>query len=152
MAGLPDETDPAKTGLRISNIPPLPSHYVHREAELATLRNLLSSKEHHIGISALWGMGGIGKTTLAIALCHDQEVIEAFPDGTLWATLGPQADILSAQAAWGAVLNKDLTGLPNAEARASRLRSLLADKRCLLVIDDVWDSAPALWRGSGWRG
>jgi predicted ATPase len=85
-------------------------------------------------------MGGVGKTTLAIALCHDEQVIEAFPDGILWATLGPQADVLSAQAVWGEVLGVDLTTLPDAQARAARLRSLLHRKCCLIVIDDVWDT------------
>ena len=46
------------------------------------------------------GMGGVGKTTLIEAICHDRQVIEAFPDGILWTTLGPQADVFSAQANW----------------------------------------------------
>ena len=38
--------------------------------------------------TALQGAGGFGKTTLAMALCHDDDVITAFDDGVLWATLG----------------------------------------------------------------
>jgi hypothetical protein len=32
----------------------------------------------------LHGMGGIGKTVLAQALCHDEVVQQAFPDGIIW--------------------------------------------------------------------
>ncbi len=119
----------------------LPPHHVPREAELAELRALLLGDERQVAVTALRGMGGVGKTTLAIALCHDRQVIDAFPDGILWATLGPQADILNAQAAWGDALGHDLSSLPDAEARAARLRSLLHNQRCLLVLDDVWDTA-----------
>ena len=129
--------------------PSLPPHHVPREAELAELRALLLGEERQVAVTALRGMGGVGKTTLAIALCHDRQVIDAFPDGVLWATLGPQTDILSAQAAWGQALGHDLSSLPDAEARAGRLRSLLNDRCCLLVLDDVWDTAhlPALQVG-----
>jgi tetratricopeptide (TPR) repeat protein len=120
--------------------PNLPPHHVPREVELAELRQLFLSDERQVAVTALRGMGGVGKTTLAIALCHDKQIIEAFPDGILWATLGPQADLLSAQVAWGMALGADLIALPDAEARAARLRSLLHDRRCLLVIDDVWDA------------
>jgi tetratricopeptide (TPR) repeat protein len=121
--------------------PALPPHHVPREAELAELRALLLGGERLAAVVALRGMGGVGKTTLAIALCHARSTLEAFPDGILWTTFGPQPDLLSAQSAWGRELGCDLTGLPDAEARAARLRSLLHDKRCLLVIDDVWDAA-----------
>jgi tetratricopeptide (TPR) repeat protein len=119
--------------------PTLPPHHVPREAALVQLRELLVGKARQV--TALRGMGGVGKTTLAIALCHDRSVVDSFSDGILWATLGPRADLLSAQTAWGAALGHDLTKLPDAEARASHLRSLLHDKRCLLVIDDVWEAA-----------
>ena len=55
-----------------------------REAELAVLRDLLLGQQRQVAVTALRGMGGVGKTTLAIALCHDRQVIEAFLDGILF--------------------------------------------------------------------
>ena len=34
------------------------------------------------------GMGGIGKTVLAMALVHDPEVRRAFPEGIFWLAVG----------------------------------------------------------------
>ena len=39
-------------------------------------------------MTALEGMGDIGKTVLAQALFKDQVVQEAFPDGLVWITVG----------------------------------------------------------------
>jgi hypothetical protein len=60
-------------------------------------------------------MGGIRKTTLAIALRHDPSVQTEFRDSILWATLGREADtasIVSAQLAWGHALGENLAVLP----------------------------------------
>jgi hypothetical protein len=39
-------------------------------------------------------MGGIGKTVLAVALAHDSEVWQAFPDGIHWPTVGQKPNLL----------------------------------------------------------
>src|SRR4051812_23653321 len=51
-------------------------------------------------ISAIHGLGGIGKSTLAAALAHDPEVLVHFPDGVLWVTLGQRPDLLSLLSVW----------------------------------------------------
>src|SRR3546814_7497144 len=43
----------------------------------------------------LHGMGGAGKTTLAMAIATDATVRAAFPHGVLWATLGQESDPVS---------------------------------------------------------
>jgi tetratricopeptide (TPR) repeat protein len=119
-------------------VPPLPANHVPRTAELSELKALLLSNQREVAVTALRGMGGVGKTTLAIALCHDKAVLDQFPDGILWTTLGPKAEIASEQLVWGKELGEDLSPISGAPARASRLRTLLYHKRCLIVIDDVW--------------
>jgi NB-ARC domain len=43
-----------------------------------------------IALTALAGMGGIGKTVLAKALIDDPVVQRAFPDGIVWITAGKE--------------------------------------------------------------
>src|SRR3954447_4859861 len=64
--------------------------FVPRPAEYERLkRALLDSRGEPVAITAaLKGAGGYGKTTLARALCYDDEVQDAFHDGILWVMLG----------------------------------------------------------------
>jgi hypothetical protein len=77
--------------------PDLPESFVQRPREFEQLIAQLveEERENPIAITtALQGAGGYGKTTLAIALCHDDRVIEAFNDGILWVTLGQSPNVL----------------------------------------------------------
>ncbi|MEK7727209.1 MAG: DUF4062 domain-containing protein [candidate division KSB1 bacterium] len=74
---------------------PLPPNYVPREELLAELRAALLSSNNALALTsakakptALHGMGGIGKSVMARALCDEAQVHEAFPHGILWTTLG----------------------------------------------------------------
>ncbi|MEM9275865.1 MAG: NB-ARC domain-containing protein, partial [Cyanobacteria bacterium P01_F01_bin.143] len=83
-------------------------------------------------------MGGIGKTILAQALCHDPQVQEHFCDGILWATLGQQPDILSLLQGWILALGDYDYKPTTIKSASSHLNSLLYDKAVLLIIDDGW--------------
>jgi hypothetical protein len=84
-------------------------------------------------------MGGVGKTTVAIALCHDHDIRAAFPDGILWTTLGQHPDLLAVLSGWLQELG-DYAFRPTAvESAAAHLRRVLQDKAVLLVIDDAWE-------------
>lgn len=67
---------------------PLPPHFVSRDGALAVPRQIVTGDraERLVG---LHGMGGLGRTVLAQALCHDPVVQAAFPDGIIWLTIGP---------------------------------------------------------------
>ena len=78
--------------------PDLPENFIERPDEFGRLKNLLLSadrKEPVAITTALSGAGGFGKTTLAAALCHDEEIIQNFDDGILWVTLGPEPYVMS---------------------------------------------------------
>ena len=85
-------------------------------------------------------MGGSGKSVLAAAAARDPKVREAFPDGQFWLELGPDPPLLQLQASLAAALGDStpITDVPQGRARLSRL---LAERRCLLVLDNVWDQA-----------
>jgi WD40 repeat protein len=124
--------------------PPLPADFSPRWREFESARNLmLGVVPGHVDVTttALYGTGGMGKTTLAIALCHDGQVMEQFDDGILWVTLGEQPDILDGLTKLHAALTADRPTFRDVEEAAARLAAKLKGKDCLLVLDDVWERA-----------
>ena len=73
-----------------NNAPGLLENLVRRPEVLTALRKQLFAQgtNRNIALTALRGMGGIGKTVLAQELCHDDVVQQAFPDGIFWFTIG----------------------------------------------------------------
>ena len=97
-------------------------------------------------ITALSGMGGVGKTALAVHWAH--QVGPAFPDGQLYVDLrgfSPDAVPVAPAEAVGVFL--EALGVPSsqipvaAEVRYALYRSLIADKRMLVVLDNARDAA-----------
>ena len=124
--------------------PDLPTGFVQRATEFGKLRSLLldPAKRDPIAITtALTGAGGFGKTTLACALCHDEDVILAFDDGILWTTLGEKPNITDALAKLYAGLTGERPQFKDSEDAAMTFAEKLEHKNCLIVIDDVWDPA-----------
>ncbi len=77
-------------------VPPKPRHpIVGRDQAVADLRARLMQGER-AAITALHGLPGVGKTTLATALAHDDAVRRHFRGGVYWAALGPLGDVGSA--------------------------------------------------------
>ncbi|NER51757.1 MAG: hypothetical protein F6J92_34970, partial [Symploca sp. SIO1A3] len=125
----------------IFQAPPLPTYYVERPQITQEVKQRLLGEATRTGtlvISAIYGLGGIGKSTVVGALAHDPDVRSYFPDGIFWATLGQQPDILSFLSTWIQALG-DYDFKPiNSDSASLQLRTLLADKKALLVVDDVW--------------
>ena len=124
--------------------PDLPPHFVQRPPEYDALKNLLLTPDRSQPVAittALTGAGGFGKTTLAAALCHDDDILENFDDGILWVTLGQTPDVLGALLTTYAALTGERPGFAGVEDAAFQLAQKLEQRTCLLVIDDVWDAA-----------
>jgi WD40 repeat protein len=121
--------------------PEPPADLVKRPVEFDGLKQkLLDPKGDTVAISAaLKGAGGYGKTTLAKALAHDEDIQDAYFDGLLWVELGEKPDNLL-----GIIsdLITRLTGTPpglvTVNAAAGALGEVLGDRRILLIIDDAW--------------
>jgi len=135
--------------------PDLPEGFVERPALTERLLGQLldARRENPVAITtALRGAGGLGKTTLAIALCHQEEVITAFDDGILWVTLGQRPNLQEGLTKLYVALTGERPGFVDEEDAAFHLSEKLQDKNCLIVIDDVWNFAhlqPFLHGGPG---
>lgn len=90
-------------------------------------------------MTALQGMGGIGKTVLAQALCHDKVVQQAFPDGVIWISVGKESahDLAARLREVGKTFGDDLTAYDTELGSTNRYRTIMRDKATLIVLDDV---------------
>ena len=131
----------------IDAVPQAPPGFVERD-ELGDLRTLLlRAGEGGLTIAGtglgLHGQGGIGKSVLAAALARDEVVRRAFPDGIYWVTVGEHPDLVAAQLQLLARLGAAAYGVRSTLDGANALRAALAERRVLVVVDDVWSAAAA---------
>jgi DNA-binding SARP family transcriptional activator/tetratricopeptide (TPR) repeat protein len=88
----------------------------------------------------LTGEPGVGKSTLAVRVAHRLQ--RAFPDGQLYARLAGARPVDDVLADLLRTLGVTGPGIPDdTHAKAAVLRSRLADRRVLLVLDDAADPA-----------
>jgi transcriptional regulator with XRE-family HTH domain len=90
---------------------------------------------------ALYGLPGVGKTALAAELAYDSEVQQHYHAGILWATPGPEADVLAHLERWGNLLGltaAEMRRLTTIEMWIQSIRAAIGMRQMLIVIDDVW--------------
>jgi hypothetical protein len=142
-ATLPDTS--RKTRVTYLTAPPRVTNYLKRPGALLALRDAVFTEDHRqpIALTALSGMGGIGKTVLAKALTEDEVVQRAFPDGIVWITAGKERkrDFIEEMREVAKALGDDLSRYDNALACESQYRTTIANKAALIVVDDVWSKA-----------
>lgn len=121
---------------------------IGRAAELARLDSLIGKGDlpaAAVVIPAITGTGGVGKTTLAIAWAR--QVASQFPDGQLYADLrgfspaGSAADPADVIRGFLEALGLSSRQMPSGlDAQAALYRSLLADRRILVLLDNARDT------------
>ncbi|OIJ93268.1 AfsR/SARP family transcriptional regulator [Streptomyces colonosanans] len=137
---------PARTVPR--QLPAPPVAFVGRDRELALLDASLKRTEHDRAVtpvSAIGGAGGMGKTWLALRWAHEHR--DRFPDGQLYADLcgfDPSAEPTPPSMVLRAFLEalgttpQEIPAAP--EAQAALYRSLVADRRMLIMLDNARDA------------
>ncbi|MGC7095175.1 ATP-binding protein [Amycolatopsis lurida] len=154
---LPDNPHPADltylaasrgTEPELRQLPAAPRSFTGRTDELAALTSVLedaAERSTTVVISAIFGTGGIGKTWLALHWAHHH--LDRFPDGQLFVDLrgfAPEGQPMSPSAVVQGFLDAfgvDPARVPvELEAQAALYRSILADKRMLIVLDNARDT------------
>lgn len=117
-----------------------------RDELLAQIKQRLLESDS-LALTAINGLPGIGKTSLAMALVTDQLVQARYSDGILWAGLGSHPNVLNLLMRWGDLLGiriSDVEKPDNQESWWRALHAAIGLRRMLLVIDDAWNSEDAL--------
>ncbi|MEW1837327.1 BTAD domain-containing putative transcriptional regulator [Nonomuraea angiospora] len=134
---------------RPAQLPAAVNDFTGRKEIAVRLRTLLSaqssaqSSAEGVPVVAVSGIGGVGKTALAVHVAHLAE--DLFPDGQLYADLRGYTDEATVpESALGGFLRAlgippDIVpdGLPE---RAALYRSILADRRILVLLDNARDA------------
>ncbi|MBB4938620.1 DNA-binding SARP family transcriptional activator/tetratricopeptide (TPR) repeat protein [Streptosporangium album] len=139
-------TEPAIPELpRPAQLPAAVNDFTGRRQIVARLCTLLAAEGGGDGVpvAAISGIGGVGKTTLAVHVAHTLD--DLFPDGQLYADLrGYGEDPTAPESVLGAFLRA--LGLPadvipdGLAERSALFRSLLADRRMLVLLDNARDA------------
>jgi len=125
-----------------AQLPAGPISFVARSDELACLDAILRSGPAG-AIANVSGAAGVGKTAIALHWAHRSD--DQFPDGQLYADLqgcgSPEsrpADTALVLARFIRGLNGDAQAIPDdLDERSALYRSLLHDRRVLIVLDDA---------------
>ncbi|MFJ9566309.1 AfsR/SARP family transcriptional regulator [Streptomyces fuscichromogenes] len=159
LAATAETASPARDDLlvplpRPAQLPAAYEHFAGREAEIDHMLRHLPAASGPDGpgapgttmvINAIGGMAGVGKTTLAVQVAH--RVADRFPDGQLYVNLrgfdlhGAAMDPAEAVRGFLEALGVSRKQMPDSpEAQAALYRSLLADRRVLVLLDNARDA------------
>ncbi|KAK2400339.1 putative disease resistance protein RGA3 [Trifolium repens] len=130
------------------------SDVIGREHDKQKIIDLLlqDSDDTSLSVIPIVGMGGMGKTTLAKSVFNDKRLVEPFQK-KMWVCVSHDFELKHLLVK---ILNSTSDSSPNTfqqenyqnfdiEKLQNHLRNTLADKKFLLVLDDVWNENRVKW-------
>ncbi|WP_405699956.1 NB-ARC domain-containing protein [Streptomyces sp. NBC_01383] len=140
-----DDPTPAAAPVRPAQLPATVPDFTGRASFVRELGDRIATAEGSVmAVSALAGIGGVGKTTLAVHVAHQAR--KHFPDGQLYVDLqGAGSRAAEPETVLGAFLRALGTAdsaIPESlDERAALYRSTLDGRRILILLDNAHDAA-----------
>lgn len=132
---------PAELGVGRRCLPRDLRDFSGRTAEMGRLTQFLASGRPGPLVATVHGMGGVGKTALAVHVAH--RTARHFPDGQLFVAIGESVSpgMNAVRDALGSLLRQlgvqDEDMPSSTDSRLVRWRDLTSDRRLLVVVDDA---------------
>ncbi|KAG5227323.1 disease resistance protein [Salix suchowensis] len=120
------------------------SEILGRGKEKEELVNILLTNADDLSIHAVWGMGGLGKTTLVQLVFNEEKVKQQF-SLRIWVCVSTDFDIKRLTRAIIESIDGASCDLQELDPLQQRLQQKLTGKKFLLVLDDVWDDYDDRW-------
>ncbi|XVF24513.1 hypothetical protein REPUB_Repub13aG0134500 [Reevesia pubescens] len=120
-----------------------------RENEKKNIVSMLlnnSSDRIDLSVLAIYGMRGLGKTTMAQLVYNDESVRKAF-DFRVWVCVSDDFDIKRLTKAIVESIEGNSCNIQELDPLQRRLEEKLVGKRFSLVLDDVWNEYQEKWDG-----
>ncbi|KAH9289659.1 hypothetical protein KI387_033776 [Taxus chinensis] len=120
-------------------VPNTPSFLVGFEKSIVRLKELVL--DNTVSVVGVTGMSGSGKSTIASALCHHNEIKEYFKKNVIYITVSKSPnlrDILETM--WENIVGGPKPGFKNVEEAHKKLQWIIGSRRnqpILVILDDV---------------
>nr|ALO70039.1 NBS-LRR-like resistance protein [Oryza sativa] len=127
----------------------LPRCQIHgRERDLQRVVEMVCQSQpdgrRNYAVVAIVGMAGVGKTSLMQHVCGEEAVASRF-DLALWVWVSQEFDVVGVTAKIVEAITRSRPDCSELSALHGTMVEHLTGKRCLLVLDDVWDDNPNHW-------
>lgn len=106
------------------------SHFIGRNEYINQIETTINKSNMLI----IGGPAGIGKTALAIKTAYLFR--DKFPDGVLWYRLDT-SHVMNILSSIAITYGEDVSNIKDVEARASTVRSILSNKKALIILDNA---------------
>ncbi|WP_181774210.1 AfsR/SARP family transcriptional regulator [Amycolatopsis pittospori] len=127
-------------------LPAPPRCFVGRDREMAAVTDVVEVRGETMPVATIIGPGGIGKSSLALRWAHQN--IDRFPDGQLYVNLrgfdpsGTPMPPMVAVRGFLDALGVAPSAIPvDEDGQVALYRSLVADRKLLILLDNARDSA-----------
>lgn len=120
---------------------------IRREEVVSNIVEILTNSninQETLAVIAIVGIRGLGKTAMAKSIYNKSEINSHF-DKKIWVCVSDTFDVNRILSGILESLNPTSVGIKGQDALLQNLQEKLTEKRCLLILDDVWNEDSELW-------